>query len=61
MGAPADVTLIDPDVAWTIQPEHFQSKSRNTPFGGWSLRGGPVTTVVAGRVVWTAEKGVGQR
>src|SRR5437660_1994309 len=34
-GAVADVTLIDPDVEWTIDARHFRSKSRNSPFAGW--------------------------
>jgi dihydroorotase len=54
VGAPADVTLIDPDAAITIDPARFASKSRNTPFGGWSATGRPWKTVVAGKVVWEA-------
>ena len=38
-GADADVTIIDPQTQWTVAPEQFRSKSRNTPFGGWELRG----------------------
>ncbi|MFH2010564.1 MAG: dihydroorotase [bacterium] len=52
VGAAADVTLIDPELRWTIQPEHFQSKSRNTPFGAWDVCGRAVTTIVGGRVVY---------
>ena len=52
VGSPADVTLIDPAVSWTIQPEHFQSKSRNTPFAGREVVGRAVTTIVGGRVVY---------
>jgi dihydroorotase len=51
-GAPADVTLIDPDLTWTVQPEFFQSRSRNTPFGGWRLQGRAVRTIVGGKTVW---------
>ncbi len=50
-GAPADVTIIDPDREITVDPRQFRSKSRNTPFGGWTLRGAPVMTIVGGRVV----------
>jgi dihydroorotase len=50
-GAPADVTIIDPDREITVDPARFRSKSRNTPFGGWTLRGAPVTTIVGGKVV----------
>ncbi|HEX8202172.1 MAG TPA: dihydroorotase, partial [Isosphaeraceae bacterium] len=49
-GADADVTLIDPDVRWTIDPARFHSKSRNTPFGGWEVRGRAHTVIVAGEV-----------
>jgi len=51
VGADADVTVLDPDRLTTIAPEAFRSKSRNTPFKGWTLRGMAVMTVVAGRVV----------
>jgi dihydroorotase len=58
VGSLADVTLVDLDVAWTIQPEHFLSRSRNTPFGGWDVRGRVVTTVVGGRVVYRWPEGL---
>src|SRR5256886_1191819 len=51
-GAPADLTLIDPDGAVTIDPARLQSKSRNTPFAGWAATGRPWKTIVAGKVVW---------
>src|SRR6267142_2905449 len=51
-GAPADLTLIDPDGAVTIDPARFKSKSRNTPFAGWTATGRPWKTIVAGKVVW---------
>jgi len=50
-GKPADVTIFDPDREVTIDPEAFRSKGRNTPFGGWKLRGAAVATVVGGRRV----------
>ena len=53
-GAPADVTVIDPHVAWEVDPESFRSKSRNTPFGAWTLTGQARATVVAGSVKWQA-------
>ena len=40
-GAVADVTIIDPHKIFTVNPEQFQSKSRNTPFGNWKLNGWP--------------------
>jgi len=51
-GGLADVTVIDPDYAWTVEPECFHSKSRNTPFAGWQMIGAARATVVGGRVVW---------
>ncbi len=55
-GAPADVTLFGPERRWTVDPSRFESLSRNTPFGGRALVGGPVATVVAGRVVWALHR-----
>jgi dihydroorotase len=52
-GADADVTIIDPELAWTIDPAQFRSKSRNTPFGGWKVRGRAHTVIVAGEVRFT--------
>lgn len=49
-GAIADVTIIDPDVEWTIDPTKFRSKSRNCPFAGWKVRGWADTTIVGGKV-----------
>lgn len=51
-GRRADVTLIDPLMNVTVHADRFQSKSRNTPFDGWQLRGKAVMTVVGGRVVY---------
>jgi dihydroorotase len=52
-GADADVTIIDPNVRWTIDPSRFRSKSRNTPFGGWEVRGRAHTVIVGGEVRYT--------
>jgi len=49
-GAIADVTVIDPDVEWTIDPAKFKSKSRNCPFGGWKVRSRAETVIVSGSV-----------
>ena len=54
VGAAADVTLIDPSTPVTIDPARFASKSRNTPFGGWTATGAPWKTIVAGKIVWEA-------
>ncbi|HUP23491.1 MAG TPA: dihydroorotase [Thermoanaerobaculia bacterium] len=51
-GSPADVTLIDLEREVVVAPSAFQSKSRNTPFAGWKLRGAPAGTVVGGKLVW---------
>jgi dihydroorotase len=51
-GAPADLTLLDPVAGWTVDPARFESKSRNTPFGGWTLTGRPWKTIVGGRIAW---------
>jgi dihydroorotase len=55
VGGPADVTLLDPELEWVVDASRFLSLSRNTPFNGWSLRGRPVRTLVAGRQVWSLE------
>jgi len=51
-GAPGDVTVLDLSRRHKVDPARFRSKGRNSPFGGWSLRGGPALTVVHGRVAW---------
>lgn len=51
-GASADLTLIDPDTSWTVDPERFRSKGRNTPFSGYALTGQVVRTLVAGMTVY---------
>ena len=51
-GAPADLTLLDPEARWTVDPARFASKSRNTPFAGWTVTGRPWKTIVGGRIVW---------
>jgi dihydroorotase len=52
VGAPADVTIFDPELRWTYDLDQSFSKSRNTPFDGRSFRGGPVATIVDGVIVW---------
>jgi dihydroorotase len=51
-GDPADITVVAPDEEWTVDPERFHSKGRNTPFRGWKLRGRVRATLVGGRVVY---------
>jgi dihydroorotase len=52
VGAPGDVTLLDPEREWTVDRETFLSQGRNTPFHGWPLKGRAVRTIVGGRSVW---------
>jgi dihydroorotase len=56
-GAPADVTVLAPDMPVIIRASAFESKSKNTPFDGWQLRGAVAATLVAGRRVFTAAAG----
>src|SRR5438105_4442251 len=51
-GAAADVTLIDPDLEWTVKIDTLQSASCNSPFDGWKLKGRAVRTIVGGKTVW---------
>jgi dihydroorotase len=52
VGAPADVTILAPDLKVQVRADRLRSLSKNTPFGGWELRGGVAATIVAGRVVY---------
>jgi dihydroorotase len=51
-GAPADITILAPDLSVTVSATGMRSKSKNTPFDGWTLRGGVAATIVGGRVVY---------
>jgi len=51
-GAPADITILAPDLATTVDVSTMRSKARNTPFGGWTLRGGVAATLVGGRPLY---------
>jgi dihydroorotase len=51
-GAPADVTVFDPAVEWTVRPQEFFSRSRNTPFAGRRLTGRATVTIVRGQIVF---------
>ncbi len=61
VGVPADITILAPDLVVTVDPSAFRSLARNTPFGGWVLRGGVTATIVGGRAVYvnTAVDGAG--
>ena len=51
-GSPGDVTVLDLGRKRQVDPARFETLGRNTPFGGWILKGWPVATVVGGKVVW---------
>jgi dihydroorotase len=55
-GLPGDVTILDPELNWTYDVNRSFSKSRNSPFHGRTFRGGPVLTVVSGKIVWQRER-----
>ncbi len=50
--SPADVTIIDPKAHWIVDPSKFQSKSKNSPFGGRKLQGKACCTIVDGKVAF---------
>ena len=50
VGGPADLTIIDPDLEWTIDPHQFRSTGRNCPFAGRQVRSKAIATIVAGRL-----------
>ena len=52
VGVPADVTILAPDLKVRIEAARMRSRSKNTPFDGWELRGGVAATIVGGRVVY---------
>jgi dihydroorotase len=53
VGADADITIIDTAREWVVEADRFYSKSRNTPFDGWKMKGRAVKTIVGGRVVYS--------
>jgi dihydroorotase len=52
-GAPADLTILAPDLQVTIDRTKLISKSKNTPYHGWSFKGGVAATIVGGQVAYT--------
>ncbi len=52
VGADADVVIVDQHEQWEVDPSKFRSKSRNTPFGGWKVKGRVKKTIVGGRMVY---------
>jgi dihydroorotase len=55
IGAPADITIFEPERSWTYDVNRSFSKSRNSPFDGHTFRGGPVATIVAGKLAWSLD------
>ncbi|MEV2909308.1 dihydroorotase [Paenibacillus larvae] len=53
IGQDVDITIIDLESEHPVNPEQFLSKSKNTPFAGWKLKGWPVLTMVGGTTVWS--------
>jgi dihydroorotase len=53
VGADANLTILAPDQYWTVDPARFLSRSLNTPFGGWNLKGRPIGIVNRGTVLWS--------
>jgi dihydroorotase len=58
VGSVADVCILDPNRAWTVDPDKFASKGRNTPIAGRVLKGEIVATIVGGAVVYQGRAGV---
>jgi dihydroorotase len=53
-GLPADVTILDPNSKWTYDINKSPSKSRNSPYDGYTFTGRAVATIVSGELVWQA-------
>ena len=56
LGGGADFTIFDPDEEWTVDPEQFASKGRNTPFAGRTLKGRVKYTIVDGKIIYQEDK-----
>jgi dihydroorotase len=55
-GADGDVTVFDPEADWIFWTHESASKSKNSPFNGWNLKGKAVATIVGGRKIWTEHR-----
>ena len=55
IGADADVTVINPDREWVFDAASSASKSKNSPFFGWPLKGRATATIVSGKIVWSEQ------
>ena len=54
VGADADIAIVDLKKEWVVDAKELKSKSRNTPFDGWKMKGRVVKTIVSGKVVYEA-------
>jgi dihydroorotase len=54
--ADADMTVFDPETEWIFRAEESLSKSKNTPFNGWKLKGKAVATIVGGKKIWSEQE-----
>jgi dihydroorotase len=52
VGQRADLVLIDPEVSWTVDPERFRSRGKNSPVAGRRLRGRILMTTKEGRIAY---------
>jgi dihydroorotase len=55
VGGPADVTVIDPHLEWTVEAQKLVSKSKNTPFDGWKMKGAALYTIVDGKIAFSRQ------
>ena len=55
-GAPADITILAPDLRVRVDARALRSRSKNTPFDGWELRGGVAATIVGGRPLFVNDR-----
>jgi dihydroorotase len=60
-GGAADLTIVDPELPWTVEPAEMLSKSRNTPFAGMKLKGRATMTIVGGEIVYRVNDGAVSR
>ena len=54
VGARADLTVLDPEEQWVVEPDQFYSRARNTPFAGMTLTGRVKTTICGGKITFQA-------
>jgi len=55
-GRPADITILAPDVTLTVDLGRSRSRSRNSPFHGWALKGAVAATIVGGRTIYVNDQ-----